>query len=277
MATGKTVPIAQLASRLAPLVHRKVIDRTGLEGRFDLDLQFTPADVAPSGGSTEIADTSSVFTALQEQLGLKLESTRGPVDVLIIDSVERPTDDAADTIAVPQHSPSLSMQSGTSSGSIPAFEVASIKPSKLADDRVISSTLPNRYTSINITPQMLILTAYQLQASQLTGGPAWITSARFDIEAKSERAFTVQELFPMLQNLLAVDFGLTFHHETRAIPAYSLVLANARVKNGRLKPGSAATCASGQQPRRGPQNPDAPLACGAVQVSPGHWTGAVCR
>jgi uncharacterized protein (TIGR03435 family) len=62
-----------------------VVDRTGLEGDFDIDLEFFMAGTSVEG--------VSVFTALQEQLGLKLESHRAPVDVLVIDSVERPTED----------------------------------------------------------------------------------------------------------------------------------------------------------------------------------------
>jgi uncharacterized protein (TIGR03435 family) len=65
---------------------RPVVDRTGLSGRFDFTLTWAPE------GSTD-TDAPSIFTALHEQLGLKLEPTTGPVDVLVIDSVERPTPD----------------------------------------------------------------------------------------------------------------------------------------------------------------------------------------
>jgi uncharacterized protein (TIGR03435 family) len=96
-ATGRTVPIAEFVKRLAPVVSRPIIDRTKLDGRFDLDLDFTPdqsAAPADSIGTQPPADIGpSIFTALQEQLGLKLDSTRGPVEVLVIDSVEQPTPD----------------------------------------------------------------------------------------------------------------------------------------------------------------------------------------
>jgi uncharacterized protein (TIGR03435 family) len=68
--------------------NQHVINRTRLVGEFDVDLRFTP-DLSP-GASPEFP---SIFTAVQEQLGLKLEASRGPVDVLVIDSVERPTPD----------------------------------------------------------------------------------------------------------------------------------------------------------------------------------------
>ena len=89
---GRTM--ADLARTLTGRVNRNVIDRTGLSGSYDFVLRWTPenfqnaaADAGPS------RDGTSIFTALQEQLGLKLESQRGPVEFLIIDRVERPTPD----------------------------------------------------------------------------------------------------------------------------------------------------------------------------------------
>jgi len=67
---------------LTPLSGRMVVDRTGLTGTFDLSLQWNDSEQGPS-----------FFTALQEQLGLKLDSQRGPVEVLVIESVERPNED----------------------------------------------------------------------------------------------------------------------------------------------------------------------------------------
>ena len=76
---------AEFMRELSVRVGRQVVDRTGLNGRWDLFVTFAPE------GSTD-SDAPQLFTALQEQLGLKLESTRGPVDVFVIDRVERPTD-----------------------------------------------------------------------------------------------------------------------------------------------------------------------------------------
>jgi len=76
---------------------RLVVDKTGLIGRFAFNLTWTPEqipDAAPPPGIPPIDPNGpSLFTALQEQLGLKLESTRGPVEVLVIDSVNHPTPD----------------------------------------------------------------------------------------------------------------------------------------------------------------------------------------
>jgi|HubBroStandDraft_6_1064221.scaffolds.fasta_scaffold645643_1 uncharacterized protein (TIGR03435 family) len=74
---------------------RMVVDRTGLTGSWDFELNFAPEGRgAPAGVDTPApSDAPSFFTAIQEQLGLKLESTKGPVDVIVIDSIEKPTED----------------------------------------------------------------------------------------------------------------------------------------------------------------------------------------
>jgi uncharacterized protein (TIGR03435 family) len=86
------MPLSQLANLLSARVERPVQDHTGLKGTFALDVQWRPEQGAPNTGPPEDLPTS-IFTALQEQLGLKLESTRGPADLLIIDHVEHPTPD----------------------------------------------------------------------------------------------------------------------------------------------------------------------------------------
>lgn len=94
---GTGVTMAMFANVLSGSVGRPVVDRTGLMGSFDFELTFDPGSAAeaPPGapiGPVPRDDTKpSIFTALQEQLGLKLESTRGPIDVLVVDQAERPT------------------------------------------------------------------------------------------------------------------------------------------------------------------------------------------
>ena len=74
-----------LMQLLANASGRIVVDRTGLKEPFAIDLEYSQDQTA--------SDKASIFTAVQEQLGLKLESTRAPVDVLVVDSVERPSPD----------------------------------------------------------------------------------------------------------------------------------------------------------------------------------------
>jgi uncharacterized protein (TIGR03435 family) len=84
---GTAVTMEQLAQRLRMYADGMVVDRTGLTGRFDLRLEYMPASVARSDPGVGV----SIFTAVQEQLGLRLQSTRGPVEVLVVERVERPS------------------------------------------------------------------------------------------------------------------------------------------------------------------------------------------
>jgi len=74
---------------LTSTLGRPVLDRTGLDGSFDVDVTFTPDN--PTVDSTDAPNAPSLMTAIREQLGLRLESTRAPVDVLVVDRVQPPT------------------------------------------------------------------------------------------------------------------------------------------------------------------------------------------
>ncbi len=110
------------------------------------------------------------------------------------------------------------------------FEVASIKPS--SDPASASSglnTSHGRLRATNVTLKRCIMGAYGLGPNQIAGGPDWLDSDRFDIEAKSDRPEDGDsELMARLQTLLAERFKLDVHRETRTISAYVLELA----KNG---------------------------------------------
>jgi uncharacterized protein (TIGR03435 family) len=103
---GEAVPIATLVNSIQPDAGRPVIDRTGLTGLFDYDVQYDAEPVSPSlvdeasrlrvdanstGAATALDPASLLSTGLQ-QLGLKLESAKAPFDVLVIDSVQKPTE-----------------------------------------------------------------------------------------------------------------------------------------------------------------------------------------
>jgi uncharacterized protein (TIGR03435 family) len=85
------VEMADFARNLSPSTGRIVVDRTGLTGAFDLNLTFTPDPLGPGVGDPAL-DVPSLFVAIQEQLGLKLEAARTPIDVLVIDSAATPTE-----------------------------------------------------------------------------------------------------------------------------------------------------------------------------------------
>jgi uncharacterized protein (TIGR03435 family) len=85
--TGYAVQMSQLAQVLSFFVGRPVSDKTGLSGRFDVVLQWMPDNAAAAGDVVG----PSLTTALQEQLGLKLVSEKGPVSMLVVDHVEEPS------------------------------------------------------------------------------------------------------------------------------------------------------------------------------------------
>jgi uncharacterized protein (TIGR03435 family) len=88
MLKGQGLPMSQITANLANILEHTVVDKTGLTGEFDFDLKWHPDDAPPP---TEGEPGVSLFTALQEQLGLKLQPTKGPVDVIVIDHAEAPS------------------------------------------------------------------------------------------------------------------------------------------------------------------------------------------
>jgi uncharacterized protein (TIGR03435 family) len=95
---GRSATMAELASVFQrAALDRPVIDKTGLPGRYDFDLEFTPHESQFDGAFGRPANTDDsakpgLFAAVQEQLGLRLEATKGPIEALVINRVERPSD-----------------------------------------------------------------------------------------------------------------------------------------------------------------------------------------
>ncbi len=91
--SGEGVPISTLAFNLSNEIGRQVIDKTGLSGNYDFKLTWTADEMRAAPDASAPSDSGpSVFAAIQEQLGLKLESAKGPVDVLVVDHVEKPSE-----------------------------------------------------------------------------------------------------------------------------------------------------------------------------------------
>jgi uncharacterized protein (TIGR03435 family) len=110
----------------------------------------------------------------------------------------------------------------------PAFEAASIKPSKAPEGHSSWHSRTGYLVIQNQTLKQLIQIAYHVKANQVSGGLKWYDSDRFDIEAKSEGPADDPQLMTMLQTLLADRFQLAFHRETALFPGFALVVA----KNG---------------------------------------------
>ena len=93
--TAGAVSMDELARNMSRLVGRVIVNRTGLQGRYDFDLKFVPDAELTAGPAADRPPDAlpSLLVALEEQLGLKLEAQRAPVDVVVVDSIQRPTED----------------------------------------------------------------------------------------------------------------------------------------------------------------------------------------
>jgi uncharacterized protein (TIGR03435 family) len=146
----------------------------------------------------------------------------------------------------------------------PAFEAATVRPNASGETRRQIEVLPGgRFNAINMTLWQIISIAYPIDGKfrdqiNLTGGPGWIDSDRFDIIAKAEGSpqldtnkpgstvtdvdrDAVERIRMMLRRLLADRFKLRFHHETRQLPIYELVMANGGAPKPALQK-AAADC-----------------------------------
>jgi uncharacterized protein (TIGR03435 family) len=132
--------------------------------------------------------------------------------------------------------------------SAPAFDVASVRQNTTADQHthssIYNSWTNSKFTATNVPLKMLLEFCYDVPQSRLLGGPAWIDSTTFDIEAKSDSSVdeqmaslppeqAKQQKREMVRSLLADRFKLATHTETRTMPVYALVVAKGGAK---LKP-----------------------------------------
>jgi bla regulator protein blaR1 len=112
------------------------------------------------------------------------------------------------------------------------FDVATVKPNSANDNRFMIRPLPGGGLSISGVPlKMLIMEAYDVRAFQLSGGPGWMSTERWDIEAKTEGVkgqLPIEQTLKMLQALIVDRFHLEVHHETKEMTVYALVVG----KNG---------------------------------------------
>jgi uncharacterized protein (TIGR03435 family) len=232
-------------------VTNAVLDQTGLKGSWDVELQFTQRAMLALAASMDGAETTSLFDAIDKQLGLKLEERDIPTPVLIVESVNAtPTANAPDIAAKLPPPPPME------------FEVADVKP---VDP---SAPLPTGPVQLGVSPggrvnlpgrfmslKTLIALAWNIPGStngQIIGAPKWLDTASFDIIAKlpSELApaagttMPLQELGPALQALLAERFKMKVHFEDRSVDAHTLVAVKPRLK--RADPSTRTGCKSSE-------------------------------
>ncbi len=158
-------------------------------------------------------------------------------------------------------------------GPQPSFEVASVKPNTTGDNQIrIGAPGPDRMTVTNAPLREIVRIAYQVQQFQLTGGPDWINSERFDINAKlpeSSEPPSAERRFMMLRSLLAERFKLAVHTETREMPIYELVLARSDGRLGEKLRVSGPDCAPVSVPAGMKPPPPPPAAGNRNAIAPG--------
>jgi bla regulator protein blaR1 len=243
--TGQGAPIESLAHFLSKELGRIVVDKTGLTGKYDFTLHWPTtvgAQQATASTSSPRSSGPSIFAAIQEQLGLKLEQQTVPMEVLVIDRVEKPSESQAQATAA----------------ITPAYETVSIKPNKtgeaMAPFKIVGkpvlafSLKPGRFLATNATLPQLMRSVYDVQDDQISGGPNWLNSENYDVEVKMDKSVVdeLQKLSPdqqfleqkrMLQAVLADRFKMTLRRETRELPVYALVLAQNGPQLHEAKPG----------------------------------------
>ncbi len=131
---------------------------------------------------------------------------------------------------------------------LPSFDVASIKPNKSGDRRWIIRFPPGRFLGNGLTAKQLIAFAYGVKDFQISGGPSWITSDQYDIEAKEPEALAAElpklsreeqsaKTHLLVQSLLADRFALKLTHTTKDLPVYALIVAKGGPKLNAATPG----------------------------------------
>jgi len=157
----------------------------------------------------------------------------------------------------------------------PEPQVASIKPTVASGDRVSIFFTPDQLTATNVTLQMLIREAFGIQNDQIFGGPEWLTTDRYDIQAvgksTAEQTGRLNESQPVpipglrLQALLADRFKLVFHRETRNLPFYALIIGEtgAKLQSSTATSGAPSPTAGSNSKVEG----------GKVFVGPGQFRG----
>lgn len=154
----------------------------------------------------------------------------------------------------------------------PQFDVVSIKPNTSREHAVqIGAPSPGRFRAENVWLRFLIQVAWNVKDYQVSGGPGWAASDRFDIDATTAGTATFEQMRAMLQALLENRFRLALHRESKELPVYELIVPRAPIKLPLPKEGSCVA----QSPNSPPPPPGghSPTVCGSISFSPRSLNG----
>ncbi len=226
------VPIDPIVFQLSRLLHRTVVNETGLSGNYDFTLKSPDGvSIGLDNATPPASYETDLASALTEQLGLALETRQTKMEVLVIDHVERPTpNQEANAIPAGATYESVSVkldQAGTDSLRTGNGEI-----------RQRMQLIPGEFHGENNSVREMIRMAYGIKDYQIFGAPDWLVTDLYDVDARTQQAAVgaIKNLpeeqrraasRAMLQQLLAVQFRLQAHFETKQLPAYSLVVLDA--------------------------------------------------
>jgi uncharacterized protein (TIGR03435 family) len=245
----KSLTMAALADTLHDVpggyLDQPVIDETNLAGTWDFTLKWTDRSQLEKQG----ADGISLFTAVEKQLGLKLELKTAPRPVFQVASVdETPTPNAANIAEALPEPPAT------------PFEVAVIKPSAPGEagyGRITGDQIEIRANPLTF----LINVAWGLNPNNkesIANAPKWLDTAKFDITAKTGANVRVdkfstgnlinyEDLRSMMRAMIGERFQMKWHMEDRPVTAYTLLAANPKLKPT-LDPTERTRCKEGPGP-----------------------------
>jgi bla regulator protein blaR1 len=145
-------------------------------------------------------------------------------------------------------------------GTAPSFTTATVKANTTGSPRVMMRVAPGGiWDASNVTLESMVRLAYRLQEFQVAGGPAWIYTDRFDIQAQSEQGSAPGEFGRRMQSLLGERFNLKVHTETRELPIYALVFAASDGRRGPSLTPAAVDCVAFARDRAATAARGAPL------------------
>ena len=209
-----------------------VVDQTKLKGAWDFDFRFTPQTELARVGTEAV----KIFDAVDKQLGLKLDLTKLPTAVLVVDSVnEKPTENAPGVTKKVPAAPT-------------AFEVADIKPSDPNSNQTGTSFgRGGRMNVRNSTLKELIASAWNVNADRVVGAPKFADADRFDIVAKmpsdgnaAAESIDIDSMRVMLRALLVDRFKVALHTEDQPVSTY--VLTAVKPKLTKADPANRSDC-----------------------------------
>jgi len=225
----------------SPYLTRPVVDDTGLKGGYDFDIEWTyqiPKD----------ADGTTIFTAVDKQLGLKLEQKPAPLPVVVVASIaDKPTPNAPDIDKILPPPPPAE------------FDVAVIKPAN-PDEYYYRQTIQG--VSVNIQHASLLTLIYKsfdTEPGKIENKPKWLDTDLWDINGKASTDASAGPLIPgrgndldpedvkeMVRSLLADRFKLTTHMDSRPADVYALLASGPKMK--KADPTNHPSCQEGPGP-----------------------------